>query len=378
MADNVTTKKPQVHEHQDSGLHYLLGKDRVLFENGVALRRVDFEQWKDIRDAVQSHIEDCLATDPTSCGYDWKYACSTGQLRRHKGSADLVASAKTARRRAKQAETVSKIRAEEQKKTATRSYVFSSVFLVTVVMTAVGIGSAIMSAYHTSMFLIYGGKPLWTSVLTGTMLILFSGTAFTAARYFFTEGKASSLFGWLFVIAGAAVIVYSIFSTLTVNFNQFQWRDEQKAVVAVTDSEALAAHNRLLDENREALTETAAEIEHLESEASYWKTRSWRYYEDFQARIIVAQERRDELRTERTRLEVSTPELIVEAQKSQDTIYTFLGRLLGLPEDVARFFVYVIPACLYDVLAPFALSVVLLLADKRKQQDYLLKEKKNG
>jgi hypothetical protein len=54
---------------------------------------------------------------------------------------------------------------------------------------------------------------------------------------------------------------------------------------------------------------------------------------------------------------------------SQETIYDFLGNVFRIKEDTMRFFVYVVPACLYDILAPFALSVVLLLADRRRRKE---------
>jgi hypothetical protein len=96
---------------------------------------------------------------------------------------------------------------------------------------------------------------------------------------------------------------------------------------------------------------------------------SWRRYDEFNTELSAARQRREGLREERVRLETATPEVAERAAASQDTIYTFLSRLLGLREDVARFFVYIVPACLYDILAPFALSVVLLLADKRRKQN---------
>jgi len=365
MAD---AKKPTVHYHEDSKLHYLCGKEHVLFENGVTLERETFERYKDSSGWIGTKLATLLAVrDTENTGFDWPFACSTGRLRRKKASPDLTASPKTARKRKKEAAAIAVVQQEEQKKAALRGWIFSSVFLVLVVMAIVGVGSAIMSAYHTSAFLIQGGKPVWTAVLTGTMLILFSGTAFTAARYFLQEQGLQKFFGFLFIIAGLAVIVYSVFSTVTVNFNQFKWVDDVKTAVAVEDSEVLAAHGRLLSENSEALEEVAARIDRFEKEAEYWKTLSWRRYDEFQVWIVEAQKERAELRQRRVSLEAAKPELVVQAGNSRETVYSFLARLLGLPEDTARFFVYVVPACLYDILAPFALSVVLLLVDRRRK-----------
>ena len=360
MAEKVTKNGPKIHKHRESGLEYLRGDKAVLFSNGVKIDRAEFDALKNTPGAVMARLDKCLADEPLCCGWDWKYACSTGNLRLRKRTSGLSESARAAQRRGRQA--------DGQKKAAFRPDIFSSVLLVASVMAIVGVGSAIMSAYHTSAFLFQGGKPLWASVITGTMLILFSGTAFTAARYFFQEKGALVIFGWFFVAAGIAVIVYSMFSTLTVNFNQFKWRDDESAAVAVADSEALSAHEQIIEETRSMLDETGGEIGRLEYEADYWRTQSWRRYDELSARLTAARERREELRAELVRLEAERPALMEQAAVSRETIYTFLARLLKLPEDVARFFVYIVPACLYDILAPFALSVVLLLADRRKKQ----------
>jgi hypothetical protein len=366
MAEEIKKDVPKVRRHQDSGLEYLRGKYAVLFSNGVKLSPADFDLLKRTPGAVKARLDECLAGEPEKCGWDWKYACSTGNLRLKKGNGNLVENVRTARRRSRQVKEAVEGLDEEQKKAVRRAYFLSSVFLVAVVMAVVGAGSAIMSAYHTSAFLYQGGKPLWASVMTGTMLILFSGTAFTAARYFFQEKGALAVFGWFFVVTGLAVILYSMFSTLTVNFNQFKWKDEEKAAIAVAGSETLAAHGYIIEENRKMLDEANGEITRLEGEVDYWRERTWRRYDDFNARLAAAIERREALRTELARLEAERPVLMERAAVSQETVYSFLARILRLPEDAARFFIYIVPACLYDILAPFALSVVLLLRDKRK------------
>jgi cation transport ATPase len=366
MADDLS-KKPTIRTCGENGLKYLCGKDKVLFSNGVALSRGRFDQLEKTPGAVTSCLEDCLKNEPAACGYDWPYACSVGVLRRKKGTADLVANIRTERRREKQAAIVHEIKAGEQKKEAARERIFSSVFLVTVVMFIVGIGSAVMSAYHTSVFLIYGGKPVWTSVLTGTMLILFSGTAFTAARYFFREGGAAMLFGVLFLAAGLAVIAYSMFSTLTVNFDQFQWKDNERAAVSVAGSEALAAHRVQISVLEEEISNVSDEITRLRGEAEYWRSKSWAKYDDAAQQLTRLTEYQHTLQGKRMELISETPRLVEVEAVSQETIYSFLAGLFQVEEDVMRFFVYVLPACLYDILAPFALSVVLLLTDKNRR-----------
>jgi len=364
MADDVTVKKPTVHTHTGTGLRFIRGTKHVLFETGVIVSREEFDKLEN--GGLTEKLTE-LAQDPLHCNFDFAYGCTTGILRRKKGTADLVAHARTERRRMKEAEAITAEQPPKEKQGKMPGF-FSSVFLVAVVMAVVGVGSAIMSAYHTSIFLIEGGKPAWTGIMTGVMFILFSGTAFTAARYFLQEKGAQKFFGVLFVVAGFAIIAYSVFSTLTVNYNQFKRIADEKVSVAVEDNEALVAHEKLLLENQEALNATERRLEQLTVESQYWRSQSWRRYDEFQEQIVAVQSEQSDLRRRRVDLESSRPELVKQAVKSQETVYTLLARLLKIPEDVARFFVYAAPACLYDILAPFALSIVLLLTDRKKKR----------
>jgi hypothetical protein len=365
----VKDDKPKIRKMKGFNLQYLYGKDKVLFENGVYIPRKDFDEIKDAPGAVKERLDSFQASEPRYCGFDWAYACSTGSLRRKRGAANLVANPRTERARERQTLRANETAAEKQKKAALRQYVFSSAFLVMAVMTVVGIGSAVMSAYHTSTFLYEGGKPAWASLMTGVMLILFSGAAFTAARYFFNEKGAERLFGALFVAAGLAVIAYSMFSTLTVNFNQFQWRDDEQAAAVTEGEAALVAHReqaRLLEEE---LKDVSNEIGRLEGEAAYWRGRSWARYDEAVQRLAVLAGHRTGIQAKRMELVGETPRLAAVEAVSQETVYGFLADLFEIKEEAMRFFVYVVPACLYDILAPFALSVVLLLLDKRRRQD---------
>ena len=360
-------KKPVVHLHESSGLHYLRGQEKVFFETGIIISREDFEKYKD---SDLAHFLKAVSENPACRDYDFSYACSTGRIRKKRGYGPIIS------RRKQETEAVEavpeKIQTppgtpwpepnEEQKERPG----FSSVLLVVIVMAVVGVGSAVMSAYHTGTFLHSSGKPVWAAVMTGVMLILFSATAFTAARYFFKEKGASKAFGVLFVAAGFAVISYSVFSTITVNYDQFKWVEDEKSAIAVEDSEALAAADRLLEQNARALTDIDAEISRLESEAEFWRSQSWRRYDEMQEQLKTALDERNRLRAERAEMEASRPDLMSQAEQSRETIYLFLSRLFGIPQDTARFFAYVVPAVLYDILAPFALSVVLLLLDRRK------------
>jgi hypothetical protein len=120
MVDGVTIKKPQVHKYNEINVRYLCGKDKVLFENGVVISRTDFDAQKNTGGAIKALLERSLSSEPQNCNYDWAYACTTGQLRKKKGEADLVAHIRTEKRRTKQTKELREAAAEAEKKAAVR------------------------------------------------------------------------------------------------------------------------------------------------------------------------------------------------------------------------------------------------------------------
>jgi hypothetical protein len=374
-------------------MYVIVGTQKVLFENGVLIDRQDYKDW-----TGAGTIRKCVADlrhDRAYNNYDYAYAVQTGTLRKkppppRKIKPRLLPEKPTVEPPPPMTVTPKPVPVLPAPVRATPTPVpalptpveaevryvrdeprrepFSSALLMMLVMAVVGAGSAVMSAYHTTVFLTQGGKPPWTAVMTGVMLILFSGTAFTAARYFFTEGKTAAPVGVLFLTAGLAVIAYSVFCTLSVNYNQFKRQDDAAVSAAAAADEALAAHARLLAENQKELDELSHELMRLETDAEYWKERTWRRYDEHTAALTALRERRETARAERKALEAAAPRLAETAAASRETVYGFLAGLFGLPENAVRFFVFAVPACLYDVLAPFALTVVLLLADARRKR----------
>jgi hypothetical protein len=350
-------------------MQVLVGNQKVLFENGVLIDRQDYKDWTDAG-TIRKCVAD-LRHDRMYNNYDYAYAVETGTLRKRQPPPRkpkiplLPETPMAAPPPPVPVEAEVRYVAEEKREP------LSSAAVMMAVMAVVGLGSAVMSAYHTSVFLTQSGKPAWTAIITGIMLILFSGTAFTAARYFFKEGKAAAIVGALFLAAGFAVISYSVFCTLSVNYNQFKLQSGEAVSDAAAGSEALAAHIRLVEENQKELDELTHEIARLEEGAEYWKEKSWNRYDEHEAALAAAREKREAVRAERKALEAAVPRLAETAaatEMSRETVYGFLAGLFGLPEDAARFFVFAVPACLYDVLAPFALTVVMLLADARRKR----------
>jgi hypothetical protein len=83
--------------------------------------------------------------------------------------------------------------------------------------------------------------------------------------------------------------------------------------------------------------------------------------------LTAAYRRLSALRTEEAAIIRETPQAILEETTQQETVYTFIARIFKVSIDFVQFLVYVIPAVFFDVISPFALSVVLLLEDNRQK-----------
>jgi hypothetical protein len=345
MADRVTRRD------KESGLDYLLGNTKAVFSNGQVATREEFDAWTEA--GVLRQELKRLEEIPDRNNWDYKYAVSTGDLRRRKPTAKPNGST----RRTKQKEEWQ--RPERERPRITSALVVEAATLL------VGLGGGVMSAYHTATFLVEGGKPAWTGWTTGIIMILFSTTSFTLARIL------ANKLSFLVAAVGAIVVAFSMFSTVTVNFNQFRARDEAVEAAALESDEALASRRRALELSQAELDENAAELGRLEAEAEYWKDKSWARHDSFSELASSARLRRRELLDRRRELESSAPALAEQAasERSANTVYALLSRLFRAREDAVRFAAYAAPSLFYDLAAPLALSVALFLEDDRRRRE---------
>jgi hypothetical protein len=347
-------------------MEYLEGETKILFSSGTVIRAEDYHRWK-ASGVLKSRFHLALK-NPACNGYDFDHALASGVLKRKRAGRDSDFSV----REKEEEEAIRDLEKLEEKKAPparAERKTFSSELVVEAIMIFIGLGSAVMSAYHTTSFLTYSGKPAWTAVTTGIMMILFSAMAFTAARYFFREKGAVKTFGAVFSVLGLMVVTYSIFSTLAVNFNQFKAQAAAAEEAVYTEIRAAEIVSDTGEDG--AILEMTADIASLEKEAEFWRNRSWNRYDAAMEQIRSLRDARTEARRRReTAAEQKTEAAEQKAETRLETIYVFLSRLFRINEEAVRFIVYVIPSCFYDIVAPFALSVVLLIEDTRKKRRF--------
>ena len=353
----------KVIEHPVSGMKLVEGKESVLWENGTLCTRSEYENTLYMKPDELAGVMQIWEQDAKRSGYDWKYAVTTGALRR-----------KPVRKTdAPDGQSGEPDEHKEQEKAGETPAVrrgLSPASVIFFVMVIVGLVAAGMSAYHTAVALASFGRPLAVGIVTGTVMVLFSTTAFTAGRWFMQEKGPVRFFSVLFITLGAVIVAYSMLSTLTVNYDAWSGTEDEKESERLADSGETELYERRVEMLGERMEAQKAETERLEGEASYWQKMSWARYDTVAEQLKESREKEDELAAEYDALLLARPgtERAAEQERPAD-VFMFLTGLFGGDADILRLFMQAVPAMFFDVIAPFALSCAVYLSEKRRRRD---------
>lgn len=360
---------------------YILGREFVVFSNGVTMSREEFKSFHQQGILVKKIVS--LARVPKRLS-NYKVALETGELtplympvctiqlnpdapaekKPKRNKVITVTDYETVTEIEKPAEIVpagEKMQKEKIKlvipKTKGQIILFCMLFIA--------IGSACMSIYHAAAFLIYGGKPFIIASLTAIFLVLFASTGFTAARYFSEQKGFAKIFSLPFIFITSVLICYIAFSTTSVSYEQFR----DKETVKTAEVQKQIGSLELYSEVQKNVTETEKYIRTLEKLdiGSFTKEAFARH----QRMLAAEREKLQKLREKSYELkEKSEGGSITEKKQAITSVYDFLMEMFGVNSRVLRFIIYVIPAVFYDIVAPFGFTVVFFLADNKfKEED---------
>ena len=360
---------------------YILGREFVVFSNGVTMSREEFKSFHQQGILVKKIVS--LARVPKRLS-NYKVALETGELtplympvctiqlnpdktaekKPKRNKVITVTDYETVTEIEKPAEIIpagEKMQKEKIKlvipKTKGQIILFCMLFIA--------IGSACMSIYHAAAFLIYGGKPFIIASLTAIFLVLFASTGFTAARYFSEQKGFAKIFSLPFIFITSVLICYIAFSTTSVSYEQFR----DKETVKTAEVQKQIGSLELYSEVQKNVTETEKYIRTLEKLdiGSFTKEAFARH----QRMLAAEREKLQKLREKSYELkEKSEGGSITEKKQAITSVYDFLMEMFGVNSRVLRFIIYVIPAVFYDIVAPFGFTVVFFLADNKfKEED---------
>jgi hypothetical protein len=205
-----------------------------------------------------------------------------------------------------------------------------------------------MSANNTASYLALAGMDDALAWMTGIALVIFSSTSLTSAHLFLTQAGYARWLSLPFIIAGILVIVFSIFATLSVNYDRFISSGPVKA------------------EMREKTDRARGDLMAARESPGKWAMGSI-------DRLLDLSERSGESWNNSMKTIAEMSAALSENEKNTlDGIFietlpaTFFGFMLGLKNAGEKkyfldFFMIAIPAVFYDLIAPLAVTVVLFL-----------------
>jgi len=340
--------------------YYIIGREFVIFSNGVTMSLDEFKHFHS-RGILAKKVQ-TLAKVPQRLS-NYQIAKETGVLTPLylpvKAKSEITVKRK--KKKIKKAEIINVTPvATEEKTTIEKVFNFSinRSQIIFYAMLFIASGSALMSIYHATTFLVNGGKPFIISFVTALLLVTFASIGFTTARYFLEQNGWSKIFAFPLIVITSVLIGYIAFSTTSVSYEQFRDKEAEKSSEVWKEIGSQELYNDIM----KSIQETENYIKTLESRDMTGKTPE--AFARHQRAIAYEREKLYKLREKAFSAKEKAGGSIEEKKKSITSVFDFLMEVFGINSRFIRFLIYVIPAVFYDIAAPFGFTVVFFLSDK--------------
>lgn len=357
---------------------YLPEKKLFLCENGVPFTLEEYRQGIDLQSEYERRKYEGKL-------YDYNYAKNTHILRKKRGYASKDIYKESAEETSPKVDSLEKqeestqvvqtpdkvaervdTRIEQTKNnvrgvSGDRKNVrrIGSSFLIIAILAFASVCSMYESTLHTATYL-YDYVDLISAWLLSTAVTAYNSSAFEVSVMFHTMKR--NFMAFIFMLLWAMVTVFSMATTVSVfydrfNFNETQIAQENKAV----DSNKLGLE--LLRTKEKDLRES---IEFKKKDIEY---RQERDYATTAVRLELEnlQKELQENLTEQQRLLEETPEVIEEKLQKKESLFSFLGRMIGLEGGILEFIMSTLSAIFINLISPMSLSAVIEL-NRRKDK----------
>lgn len=235
-----------------------------------------------------------------------------------------------------------------------------SSFLIILILAFASVCSMYESTLHTATYL-YDYVDLISAWLLSTAVTAYNSSAFEVSVMF--HNMKRNFMAFIFMLLWAMVTVFSMATTVSVfydrfNFNETQIAQENKAV----DSNKLGLELLRTKEKdlREAIEFKKKDIEYRQKH-EYATTAVRLELENLQKEL-------QENLTEQQKLLEETPEVMEEKLQKKESLFSFLGRMIGLEGGILEFIMSTLSAIFINLIAPLSLTAVIEL-NKRKNLD---------
>ncbi len=235
-----------------------------------------------------------------------------------------------------------------------------SVFLIILILAFASVCSMYESTLHTATYL-YDYVDLISAWLLSTAVTAYNSSAFEVSVMF--HNMKRNFMAFIFMLLWAMVTLFSMATTVSVFYDRFNFNETQ-----------IAQENKIVDSNKLGLELLRTKEKDLREAIEFKKKdieyRQEREYATTAVRLELEnlQKELQENLTEQKKLLEETPEVMEEKLQRKESLFAFLGRLIGLEGGILEFIMSTLSAIFINLIAPLSLTAVIEL-NKRKGID---------
>lgn len=235
-----------------------------------------------------------------------------------------------------------------------------SSFLIILILAFASVCSMYESTLHTATYL-FDYVDMISAWLLSTAVTAYNSSAFEVSVMFHTMKR--NFMAFIFMLLWAMVTLFSMATTVSVFYDRFNFNETQ-----------IAQENKVVDSNKLGLELLRTKEKDLREAIEFKKKdieyRQEREYATTAVRLELEnlQKELQENLTEQQKLLEETPEVMEEKLQRKESLFAFLGRLIGLEGGILEFIMSTLSAIFINLIAPLSLTAVIEL-NKRKGID---------
>lgn len=347
---------------------YLPEQRKFLCQNGVLFTLEEYKKGIDINVEYERRAKEDML-------YDYAYAKSTGLLRKKRGMVIVESERKKnteniTEKLSSRAESESNTEIEEidrEKSNVIPKVGFpayegfsdnsKSIFIITLLLTVTSVISMYISTLHTATYL-YDYVDVISAWLMSASVTAYNSTAFEVSVLFHRNKR--NFIAFVFMSLWCMVTLFSMATTVSVFYDRFNFTETQIA----EDNKELDSFKYSLELLQKKESDLRRAISLKEKDIAY---RQEREFATTAVRVELNKLESDLQNnlSEQQKLLASKPEVKSNVIQRKESLFTFLGRILGLEGGILEFTMSTLSAIFVNLISPLSLSAVIELS-KRK------------
>ena len=234
-----------------------------------------------------------------------------------------------------------------------------SSFLIILILAFASACSMYESTLLTATYL-FDYVDMISAWLLSTAVTAYNSSAFEVSVMFHTMKR--NFMAFIFMLLWAMVTVFSMATIVSVFYDRFNFNETQ-----------IAQENKAIDSNKLGLELLRTKEKDLRESIEFKKKdieyRQERDYATTAVRLELEnlQKELQENLTEQQKLLEETPEVMEEKLQKKESLFSFLGRMIGLEGGILEFIMSTLSAIFINLIAPLSLTAVIEL-NKRKEK----------